>query len=104
SMDNNNTETLNVDILSHAVTKKYDILNCTTPFSGEFYRRMFFIVREPCSFSIKVNVTGKIKRLKNRPYGYNYYAKNVTIVFGRRDNVNSDRVIGISGNANRRTK
>lgn len=36
---------------------------------------MFFIVREPCSFSIKVNVTGKIKRLKNRPYGYNYYAK-----------------------------
>lgn len=74
-MDNNNTETLNVDILSHAVTKKYDILNCTTPFSGEFYRRMFFIVREPCSFSIKVNVTGKIKRLKNRSYGYNYYAK-----------------------------
>ncbi|HGA8708119.1 TPA: hypothetical protein ACITPL_003906, partial [Salmonella enterica subsp. enterica serovar Urbana] len=69
-----------------------------------FYRRMFFIVREPCSFSIKVNVTGKIKRLKNRPYGYNYYAKNVTIVFGRRDNVNSDGVIGISGNANRRTK
>ncbi len=65
---------------------------------------MFFIVREPCSFSIKVNVTGKIKRLKNRPYGYNYYAKNVTIVFGRRDNVNSDGVIGISGNANRRTK
>lgn len=37
---------------------------------------MFFIVRESCSFSIKVNVTGKIKRLKNRPYGYNYYAKN----------------------------
>lgn len=57
---------------------------------------MFFIVRESCSFSIKVNVTGKIKRLKNRPYGYNYYAKNVTIVFGRRDNVNSDGVIGIS--------
>lgn len=50
-----------------------------------------------------MNVTGKIKRLKNRPYGYNYYAKNVTIVFGRRDNVNSDGVIGISGNANRRT-
>lgn len=33
-MDNNNTETLNVDILSHAVTNKYDILNCTTPFFG----------------------------------------------------------------------
>ncbi|MDI5349384.1 hypothetical protein MJL48_30365, partial [Salmonella enterica subsp. enterica serovar Kentucky] len=33
SMDNN-TETLNVDILSHVVTNKYDILNCTTPFSG----------------------------------------------------------------------
>lgn len=80
-MDNNNTETLNVDILSHAVTKKYDILNCTTPFSGEFYRRMFFIVREPCSFSIKVNVTGKIKRLKNRSYGYNYYAKKTSLLF-----------------------
>nr|VUD24414.1 Uncharacterised protein [Salmonella sp. NCTC 7297] len=33
-----------------------------------------------------------------------YYAKNVTIFFGRRDNVNSDGVTGIGGNANRRTK
>lgn len=30
---------------------------------------MFFIVRESCSFSIKVNVTGKIKRLKTDHMG-----------------------------------
>lgn len=101
-MDNNNTETLNVDILSHAVTNKYDILNCTTPFRGNFIEGCF-IVRESCSFSIKVNVTGKIKRLKTDHMGITIM-QNVTIVFGRRDNVNSDGVIGISGNANRRTK
>lgn len=42
-MDNNNTETLNVDILSHAVTNKYDILNCTTPFRGNFIEGCFLL-------------------------------------------------------------
>lgn len=42
-MDNNNTETLNVDILSHAVTNKYDILNCTTPFRGSFIEGCFLL-------------------------------------------------------------
>lgn len=61
---------------------------------------MFFIVCELCFFSIKVNVIGKIKCFKNRLYGYNYYVKNVIIVFGCCDNVNFDGVIGISGNVN----
>lgn len=30
--------------------------------------------------------------------------QKTSLCFGRRDNVNSDGVIGISGNANRRTK
>ncbi|ECC1658414.1 hypothetical protein FNO19_00180 [Salmonella enterica subsp. salamae] len=65
---------------------------------------MFFIVREQCPFSIKVNVTGKIKRLKKKTIWAKYYAKKITIFFGHRDNVNSDGVIGIGGNVNRRTQ
>lgn len=75
------------------------------PFRGSFIEGCFFIVREPCSFSIKVNVTGKIKASQKTDHmGITIMQKTVTIVFGRRDNVNSDGVIGISGNANRRTK